>query len=321
MNEFQKRILRPLSLPLTAVLFVAVLVISLSRVLLAVPVAGSTVIAFLVALEVLGVASILAATTRVKPAQKMLLTVLALALLGGGAAGASIGVRHEELVVGVPVPISAKSIAFDTKDLHFPADTKVSLHFTNDDISVQHNVAIFTDESQSTVLFRGTVITGPASIPYAIPPLKAGHYYFHCDIHPQQMNGAVDVGAAPGTPTGSPPPVVNTAPPTSASSAPPATGTPVTTLTVTAKNIAFDTAQFVLKANAQISLTLDNQDAGIPHNLAIFTEEGGGGTKIFGQAPFSGPAKETWTFTAPAPGTYFFHCEVHPNMKGEVIVR
>ena len=322
MSEFQKRILRPLSLPLTAALFVAAVAISLSRVLLAVPVAGSTVIAFLFALWILGVASVIAATSRVKPAQKMLFAALGLLLLGGGAASADIGVRHEELVVGVPVPISAKSIAFNTKQLQFPADTKVSLRFTNDDISVQHNVAIFTDESQGTVLFRGTVITGPASIPYAVPPLKAGHYYFHCDIHPQQMNGTLVVGNAPGGTTGSPPPVVNTAPPAASSAPPPpATGTPVTSATVVAKNISFDTAQLVLKANSLITLTLDNQDAGIPHNLAIFTEENGGGSKIFGKDPFSGPAKETWTFTAPAPGTYFFHCEVHPNMKGTVIVR
>ena len=319
MSEFQKRVLRPLSLPLTAALFVAVVAISLSRILLAVPVAGSTVIAFLFALLILGIAFVIASTTRVKPAQKMIFVVIGLMLIGVGAASADLGVRKEELVVGVPVPISAKSIAFDTNELHFPADTKVSLHFTNDDVSVQHNVHIFTDETLGTSVFAGAIITGPASIPYAVQPLKAGTYFFHCDIHPQQMKGTVIVGTAPGTPAASPP--VQTAPPTTSSpSAPPAGGTPVTSLTVAAKNIAFDTTSFVLKANAQISLTFDNQDAGIPHNLAIFTEENGG-TKIFGQAPFNGPAKETWTFTAPAPGTYFFHCEVHPNMKGTVIVR
>src|SRR4029077_9754544 len=155
MGEFRKRILRPLSFPLLAALFVAVLVISLSRILLAVPVAGSTLLALVAAAEVLGIASVIAATSRTKPAQRALMFILALGLIGGGAASAEIGTRHEELVVGVPVPISAKSIAFDAKDLHFPADTKVSLKFTNEDISVQHNVAIFTDKSLSTTLFRG----------------------------------------------------------------------------------------------------------------------------------------------------------------------
>jgi plastocyanin len=319
MEEFRKRILRPLSFPLIAIVFVGVLVISLSRVLLAVPTVGSTLVALLISVEILGVAFVLSSTSRVKPAQRALMVVLGLALLGGGAASADIGVRHEELVAGVPVAIAAKSINFDTKELHFPADTKVSLHFTNDDVSVQHNVAIFTDESQSTVLFRGATITGPASIPYAVPPLKPGHYYFHCDVHPQQMKGAVDVGTAPGTPPGGTP--IPTSPPVATTSVPPppAGGTPVTSLNVVAKNISFDLNQIILKANSTITLTLDNQDPGIPHNLAILTSETG--TKIFGQAPFSGPAKETWTFTSPAPGQYFFHCEVHPTMKGTVIVR
>src|ERR1051326_7481493 len=104
MGEFRKRILRPLSYPLLAVLFVGVLVISLSRILLAVPVASSTILALIVAAEVLGIASVIAATTRTKTAQRALMFILALGLIGGGAASADIGVRHEELVVGVPVP-------------------------------------------------------------------------------------------------------------------------------------------------------------------------------------------------------------------------
>jgi len=33
------------------------------------------------------------------------------------------------------------------------------------------------------------VITGPAKTTYDVQPLKAGTYFFQCDIHPQQMNG------------------------------------------------------------------------------------------------------------------------------------
>ena len=106
MGEFRKRILRPLSFPLIAVLFVGALVISLSRVLLAVPTASSTLIALIVAAEVLGIASLIAATSRTKPAQRALMLLLALSLIGGGVASAEIGTRHEELVVGVPEAIS-----------------------------------------------------------------------------------------------------------------------------------------------------------------------------------------------------------------------
>ena len=317
MGEFRKRILRPLSFPVIAALFVAVLVISLSRVLLAVPVASSTLIALVASAEVLGIASVIAATNRTKPAQRALMLVLALGLIGGGGASASIGVRHEELVVGVPVPIAAKSIAFTTKQLNFPADTKVQLRFTNDDVSVQHNVALFTDDTLSTTLFRGTVITGPASIPYSVPPLKPGHYYFHCDIHPKQMNGTLIVGGPPGGPPSTQPTNVSTAPP-STESPPPPPGGQAQSVLVVAQNTAFDLKQINLKANGPVSLTLDNRDPGIPHNLAILTSENG--SVIFRKDPFSGPAKETWTFTAPAAGTYYFHCEVHPSMNGKVVV-
>jgi plastocyanin len=317
MGEFRKRILRPLSFPLLAVLFVGVLVISLSRILLAVPVASSTILALIVAAEVLGIASVIAATTRTKPAQRALMFVLALGLIGGGAASADIGVRHEELVVGVPVPISAKSIAFNTKQLNFPADTKVSLHFTNDDVSVQHNVALFTDETLSTTLFRGSVITGPGSIAYAVPPLKPGHYYFHCDIHPQQMNGTLIVGGPPGGPS-TQPTNVSTAPPSTASPSVPPPGGPVQNVLVVAQNTSFNTKELDLKANLPVSLTLDNRDP-VPHNLEILTSAGGS-TIEKGVDPFSGPAKQTWTFTAPAAGTYYFQCIVHPSMNGKVVV-
>ena len=127
--------------------------------------------------------------------------VLALGLIGGGAASAEIGTRHEELVVGVPVPIAAKSIAFDTKQLNFPADTKVSLRFTNNDVSVQHNVAIFTDESQSKSLFQGAVITGPGSIAYAVPPVPATRDLLAC-----ATSGRHDAGRDPRLPAAPPPP-------------------------------------------------------------------------------------------------------------------
>lgn len=52
-----------------------------------------------------------------------------------------------------------------------------------------HNIAIYTDEGASNNLFRGDLVSGPATVTYKVPPLKAGTYYFRCDIHPQ-MSGA-----------------------------------------------------------------------------------------------------------------------------------
>jgi len=314
MGDFQKRIIRPLSLPVLSAVFIGALVISLSRVLLAVPEASSTLIALLVAAEILGIASLLAATTsRPKPAQRALLLVLALLLMGAGAASAKVGVRHEELAVGVPVPIAAKGTQFSTDTLNFPADTKVSLQFANNDVGIAHNVAIFTDDTLSTTLFRGQVITGQASIPYAIPPLKPGNYYFHCDVHPAQMKGKVIVGSAPPGGVAAPPTTPSATPSTSA----PAGSAPTAT-TIIAKLSAFNVSTFNLRANTTDSITLDNQDAGVPHNLQIYDKEGGN-LLVPGVPFFPGIDKKTWSFQAPKAGTYYFQCQVHPTMKGSVI--
>ena len=97
--------------------------------------------------------------------------------------------------------IAATNIAFDTDTLTFPADTPSTLTFQNNDAGIQHNVAIYTDDSLSKALFQGEVITGVTSVVYQIPAMPEGTYYFHCDIHPN-MHGTVTVGTAGGKPGG-----------------------------------------------------------------------------------------------------------------------
>jgi plastocyanin len=35
----------------------------------------------------------------------------------------------------------------------------------------------------------------------------------------------------------------------------------------------------------------------------------------------TGPTEEDYKFTTPAPGKLYFHCDVHPNMKGTINVQ
>ncbi len=88
-----------------------------------------------------------------------------------------------------------------------------------------------------------------------------------------------------------------------------------------AKNIAFDKSSITVPAGATVDLTFDNQDAGIPHNFAVYTDSTAK-TKIFAGEIVTGPKTVTYTFTAPSqPGTYFFRCDVHPTtMTGSFIV-
>jgi cytochrome c oxidase subunit 2 len=90
---------------------------------------------------------------------------------------------------GTTVEVAAKDIHFSTDCLAAPADTPFTLAFDNQDNGVPHNVAIYTDESASKALFQGSIETGPKNVDYKVDPLKAGRYFFRCDVHPTAMFG------------------------------------------------------------------------------------------------------------------------------------
>lgn len=91
-------------------------------------------------------------------------------------------------------------------------------------------------------------------------------------------------------------------------------------LTVVARDIAFDTDLIELPADAEVTITFDNQDEAIPHNVAIYTDETAAEPIFVGEI-FPGVARIDYTFRSPGPGTYFFRCDVHPTiMTGMVTV-
>ena len=91
---------------------------------------------------------------------------------------------------------------------------------------------------------------------------------------------------------------------------------------IVAKNLLFDKRTISAGSGAQITVTLDNQDAGVLHNIAFYTNRSAT-TKIAGTNPVAGPLVEEIKFPAPsAPGNYFFRCDVHPDtMTGTLTVR
>lgn len=94
-----------------------------------------------------------------------------------------------------------------------------------------------------------------------------------------------------------------------------------TQLTLVAKNYAFDRASIAVPAGSKVQLVLDNQDSGVPHNIAIYSSSAAT-TVIFKGEIITGPMKTTYTFDAPtSPGTYYFRCDLHPNMNGQFIVQ
>ena len=94
---------------------------------------------------------------------------------------------------GTATHVVAKLSKFNTDCLAASAGKPLTITMTNQDAGVPHNLAIYADEAASKVLFRGDLVTGPATITYHVGPLPAGRYFFRCDVHPQ-MKGVVRVG-------------------------------------------------------------------------------------------------------------------------------
>lgn len=91
---------------------------------------------------------------------------------------------------------------------------------------------------------------------------------------------------------------------------------PAGAVVVHARNRAFDTSQLTIPADTEFSLAFVNED-GDMHNLAIRTKTGFDGDLIFRFDPVSSGTVILPVGKIPK-GTYYFLCEVHPNMSGTV---
>ncbi len=94
-----------------------------------------------------------------------------------------------------------------------------------------------------------------------------------------------------------------------------------TTPTVsTSSAVKFDQSELFFAANAPITLTFNNNNAGVPHNVGIY-DSSAKTTEIFAGDPVTGVATATYNIPAMTPGTYYFQCDIHPNMHGDVVVK
>ena len=84
--------------------------------------------------------------------------------------------------------VVASNLAFQQGSVTVKADEAFSLHFVNQD-QAPHNIAIYTDAGAGTKVFGGDVIQGGDTV-YQVPSLKAGTYFFRCDVHPD-MTGQI----------------------------------------------------------------------------------------------------------------------------------
>jgi plastocyanin len=75
---------------------------------------------------------------------------------------------------------------------------------------------------------------------------------------------------------------------------------------------------------APIQIVLDNQEAGVQHNVAVYVSDptkDSSAALLGSKPPVTGPAHLTVDVKPLQPGTYFFRCDVHPStMHGELTV-
>src|ERR671915_1675970 len=300
-HDLRDRLLLPIAIPVGALLLIGAIVFGLSRILLATEGTGAVIVALVTAAAILGLGALLATSDRLRIGQvaAMLGAVAGLALITGGVVSATLveeegegGPGGEPAVVPIAAPPGAVSDGFAETEVTAPAGVGFTIAFDNQDPSQQHNVAIYPEGGEPPAIFSGQpIVTGPAMVEYDVPPIEAGTYAFICEVHPTTMVGTLTAEEGFGGGGGG--------------------------AAIVAEGLAFDTSELMLPAGREASLTLDNRDAGTPHNVAIYVEEGG--EPIFQGEVFNGPAQQTYTFTIPEPGEYYFQCDVHPQMNGTVV--
>jgi hypothetical protein len=102
---------------------------------------------------------------------------------------------------------------------------------------------------------------------------------------------------------------------------PEATPTPVAVPAVpeiaASSAVSFETKLLIVPADRPFDLVFHNNHAGVPHNVDIGDSASAPTTYLHGEV-ITGVETITYNVSAMPAGTYYFQCEVHPNMNGTV---
>src|SRR5439155_11507285 len=120
---------------------------------------------------------------------------------------------------GTSLMLSAHEHKFYKDCLAVPAGQAFTPGFDSKD-SDRNNVAILPSHMATTTFFQGDIVMGPKSITYSVPALKPGTWHFHCEVHPNLMNGTFIVAEGSSAPAPMPGPMPGAMP--GAAPAPPA---------------------------------------------------------------------------------------------------
>ncbi len=95
-----------------------------------------------------------------------------------------------------------------------------------------------------------------------------------------------------------------------------------TELQIAAQGVQFDTDCLAAPAGEPFAIAFDNQDAGIPHNVAIYEAnplQDPNASEVFIGEIITGPNQATYEVEAIEAGELFFQCDVHPTMLGTFV--
>ncbi len=98
---------------------------------------------------------------------------------------------------------------------------------------------------------------------------------------------------------------------------PPATTTPYLSASAATH---FDQGQIVIPANTPVTLTFDNKQDGVPHNVHV-EDPATPGTYLFAGKDITGVATIKYQLPPLPAGTYTYICTIHPPMTGTLLVK
>lgn len=96
--------------------------------------------------------------------------------------------------------------------------------------------------------------------------------------------------------------------------------------TIVASGITFDLETLIVPADTDVTVTFDNQDAGVPHDFTVWQNEAAATANDTGQQlvksnQITGGAETQVTFPSGGTGELYFNCTIHPtSMLGTVEV-
>ena len=91
---------------------------------------------------------------------------------------------------------------------------------------------------------------------------------------------------------------------------------PTATVKLKAQQLSFGTRQLAMTAEQRVEVHLENLDDA-SHNFSVYRDPGFEDGVFNGEPTMAGSSR-TYTFRSPAPGRYWFRCDLHPFMNGEV---